>query len=85
MKPQIMLEMIKIWQSWQSKEEISQDLKELKTIQEKAQEIDCTLQKYICENEQEFSKLSEDSEDVAGQFKIKFFFMRFLGGSRMTT
>ena len=71
--------MIKILQSWQLKQKINQDLKELKTIQEKAQEIECKLQKYMCENKQEFSKLSEDSEDVAGQFKIKNFFYPLFG------
>ena len=66
-----MLEIIKIWQSWEFLKKINQDLTELKTIQEKAQKIDCTLQKYMCKNKQEFSKLSEDSEDVALQFTVK--------------
>lgn len=51
----------------QGKQEVHRRQVEIK------QEIDFTLQKYRCENKQEFSKLSDDSEDVALRFKIRDF------------
>ena len=63
--------MFELIENWRVIQRMRQDMKELKTIQEKVQEIGCTLQKYMCENKQEFSRLSEVSEDVDVQFKNK--------------
>ena len=51
-------------------QKLRQDLKELKAIQEKAQEIDDKLKKSMHENKEIFSGLSVDQDDDAKQHHL---------------